>query len=355
MAASPPDIEIGPVKDFAALAPVWLDLERRAAGSFFQSWAWTGCLAEERFPEAWLLSARRDGKVVALALFNRGPRARLAIDRPILLGESGVANIDAIFIEHNGLLLDSAEGDDLSRRCWAALDETFGRAKWRISGAPQATQETLPDNRAVKVVARRQAPYLELPASASDRQLLDLLSANTRQQLRRSLRAWEEIGPLQLDVAATHEEADIFLDRLADLHQLYWTGRGKPGAFADPFFGRFHHALLRRACDEQSVDLIRVSAGDRTVGYLYNFVHRDWVAAYQSGFDFGPDADRLRPGMICHLLAIEHYRRAGVRRYDFLGGDARYKRSFANAEIALLWLEIRRKSPWQSTHRTRSE
>ena len=60
--------------------------------------------------------------------------------------------------------------------------------------------------------------------------------------------------------------------------------------------------------------------GDRVAGYLYNFVHRGWVAAYQSGFDFGDDADRLRPGLVSHALAIEHYRRAGVRVYDFLGG-----------------------------------
>jgi len=63
----------------------------------------------------------------------------------------------------------------------------------------------------------------------------------------------------------------------------------------------------------------------------------------------------LRPGLVCHLLAIEHYRRAGMRRYDFLGGDARYKRSFANGEIALLWLDIRRRLPWQPKRRTGPE
>ena len=355
MEVEPPVVTIGPVENFAALAPIWRALERRTAGSFFQSWAWTGCLAEERFAEPWLLTARRDGKVVGLALFNRGPRKRLSIDRPILLGESGVAQTDTLFIEHNGLLLDPAEGDDLERQCWAALDEQFGRAKWLVSGVAEMASTALPDGRATKILARRPAPYLDLPAIPADSGMLDLMSANTRQQLRRSLRAWEEVGPLTLDVAATHEEADLFLDRLADLHQRYWTGRGKAGAFAEPFFGRFHHALLKRPSDGQSVDLIHVSAGERTVGYLYNFVQDGWVAAYQSGFDFGPDADRLRPGMICHLLAIEHYRQAGMRRYDFLGGDARYKRSFANAEIELLWLEIRRTLPWASARRKRPE
>jgi CelD/BcsL family acetyltransferase involved in cellulose biosynthesis len=342
MAAAPPDIEIAPVEDFAALASPWHTLEPRSACSFFQSWAWTGCLAEDRFAEPWLLSARRGGRIVALALFNRGPRTGLS--RPVLLGESGRADCDSIFIEHNGLLLDRDEPEGLAALCWSALAEKFGKARWRISGIGQAACEAFPADRIARITASRPAPYLDL---SPDIDPFTGFSANTRQQLRRSLRAWDETGALTLDVAPP-DEADAWLDSLADLHQRYWTGRGRPGAFAEPFFGHFHHALLRRAGEGQSIDLIRVSAGDRIAGYLYNFVHDGWVTAYQSGFDFSDDADRLRPGLVCHLMAIRHYRRAGMRRYDFLGGEARYKRSLANAETALLWLDVRHKLPWQS-------
>ena len=340
MAAAPPVIEVAPVTDFAALAPVWRELERRADCSFFQSWTWTGCLADERFGEPWLLSARRGDRVVGLALFNRGPRAGLS--RPILLGESGRPDMDSIFIEHNGLMLDRDEPADLAAAYWSAIAERFGKARWRISGTTETS--AFPADRIVKVQARRPAPYLDL---SPDIDPLDGFSANTRQQLRRSLRAWEEIGPLTLKVAPP-DQADDYLDALAGFHQRYWTGRNKPGAFAEPFFGRFHHTLLKRASDRQSIDVIRVSAGDRVAGYLYNFVHDGWVAAYQSGFDFSPDADRLRPGLVCHLMAIRHYAQAGMRRYDFLGGEARYKRSLANAEIPLVWLDVRHKLPWQS-------
>jgi CelD/BcsL family acetyltransferase involved in cellulose biosynthesis len=203
----------------------------------------------------------------------------------------------------------------------------------------------LPADRSVRILARRPAPYIDLSAYADPSvPILDRLSANTRQQLRRSLRAWEKIGPIKLEKAGTPQEADSFLDSLKALHQAYWVGRGKAGAFAEPFFERFHRALIRRPATWQSVDLIRVSAGSRIAGYLYNLVHHGWVAAYQSGFEFGPDADRLRPGLICHLAAIEHYRQAGMRLYDFLGGEARYKRGFADDERELQWLEVRPKS-----------
>jgi CelD/BcsL family acetyltransferase involved in cellulose biosynthesis len=345
MSGEVPAIDIRPVDDFSAVASLWRDLERRADGSFFQSWAWTGCLAEERFDDPWLLSARDDrGAALALALFNRGPRRGFRRVRSFLLGESGAPARDSIFIEHNGLLLDRAAPDGLARSCWDALAAVSPGAAWVLSGVSTPILADLPAGRIPRERVRRPAPFLDFTALARpDAPVLDQLSANLRQQLRRTLRAWSAIGPLTCEIAGAMDQADSFLDGLKSLHQRYWTRRGKPGAFAEPFFERFHRALRRRAGPGQSVDLMRISAGGRIVGYLYNLVHQGTVAAYQSGFDFAEDADHLRPGLVSHLLAIEHYRRAGMNRYDFLGGEARYKRGFSNRATELLWLDVRPK------------
>jgi CelD/BcsL family acetyltransferase involved in cellulose biosynthesis len=345
MSAQALEITVERLDDFSGLAPLWLDLQGRSDGSFFQSWAWTGCLAEERFAEPWLLSARRGARVVALGLFNRGPRPRFGLSRPLLLGESGEPDRDSLFVEHNGLLTDRAESPDVAAQCWMALGESaLRRTVWVLSGVPETAPAALPVRRRVKVLARRPAPYLDFGRlGGSDVPLLEHLSANSRQQLRRSFREWATIGDLSLSIAKSGDEADSYFNQLKILHQRYWTGRGQKGAFAAPFFERFHRALMLRAAAGQAVDVVRVTAGARVVGYLYNLIHDGWVASYQSGFDFAADADRLRPGLICHALAIDHYRRAGLLVYDFLGGEARYKRSLANAERALLWLTVRPK------------
>lgn len=340
MAGAEPVITVRPVQDFATLERDWIELEGRAEASFFQSWAWTGCLVAERFPDPWLLEARRHGRVVALGLFNRTP-GRWLRPASIALGETGAGPADSIFIEHNGLLIDRTERA-LDRFCWQALaDSALGRLRWVLSGLPTETASTLRDLRRLRVTARRPAPFLDFGRLPTNVEVTDTLSANLRQQLRRAQRGWERFGPLGIERAAGPVEAERFLTALADLHQATWRARGKPGAFAEPFFGRFHRTLLERAGPDQSLDVLRITAGDRVIGYLYNLVHRGWVAAYQSGFAYGPDTDRLHPGLVCHLLAIEHYRRAGMRLYDFLAGDARYKRSFANAARELVWLEAR--------------
>jgi CelD/BcsL family acetyltransferase involved in cellulose biosynthesis len=346
MADEPLTIAVRPVENFRTLEPVWRELEDHSDGSFFQSWAWTGCLAEERFAEPWLLTAKRGDRTVALGLFNRAARHPLRLDRPLYLGESGVPAMDSIFIEYNGLVVDGDAGDGVAKECWSALaGGALKGTRWVLGGVLPTVQAALPANRTIRVRTRRPVSFHELFASP-ETPVLERLSANARQQLRRALRGWEKIGPLTLEIAGTRDQAFTFLNGLKTFHQRYWTGRGKPGAFAEPFFERFHRELIGRPGPGQSVDLIRVTAGTHVVGYLYNFVHRGWVAAYQSGFDFGLDADRLKPGLVCHLLAMEHYRQAGMQAYDFLGGEARYKRTFANAETELLWLEVRHKSPW---------
>jgi CelD/BcsL family acetyltransferase involved in cellulose biosynthesis len=108
---------------------------------------------------------------------------------------------------------------------------------------------------------------------------------------------------------------------------------------------RFHQALVRRLWEANAVDLLRLSAGDADIGYLYNFKARGKVYAFQSGFAYAPDA-RLKPGLVTHACAMEHYARDGWREYDFLAGDARYKRSFASRSRTLLWTTTYRDKRW---------
>jgi len=176
---------------------------------------------------------------------------------------------------------------------------------------------------------------------AGGRPYLDGLSANTRQQLRRAMRGYEARGPLRLTVAATAAEALAWFERLATLHQATWTGRGREGAFAYPFFARFHRALIERHHAAGLVELAKVTAGEGEVGYLYNFLWRGRVLSYQSGFAYEADA-RLKPGLVSHALCIERHLAAGAAAYDFLAGDARYKTSLGRPGPRSAYLILQR-------------
>ena len=68
------------------------------------------------------------------------------------------------------------------------------------------------------------------------------------------------------------------------------------------------------------------------------------MLSYQSGFAYSEDP-REKPGLVCHTLAIDHYARLGMRVYDLLGGDDRYKKTLAGGGEALHWATLRR---WRS-------
>lgn len=343
------DIVVSGVTDFAALEAKWRDLETRSNPSFFQSWTWMGCLAEERFPDPVLVEARDRGRTVALALFNRRGRT-------LYLGESGDAALDCVFIEYNGVLAETGREASLIAACLAAARGGSGPRSFRfrpihsppagrlwrrrlvLSGVDSATAVSLREIGSVSRNRSLPAPFADLCGSNDG--YLERRSANTRHQLRRSLRDYAATGPITIERADTLARALAFLDGLAALHQATWAARGQPGAFAKPFFGRFHRALIERGLERGEVDLLRVAAGEQTIGFLYNYCYRGSSIAYQSGFAYAAAGRHGKPGLTCHYEAIRFAARWGAVRYDFLAGDDRYKRSLADGAETLHWIEV---------------
>lgn len=362
----PPDataaVTVSPVADWAALGERWRELESRADVSFFQTWTWIGCLAPERYDDPVLLEARSAGRTVALGLFNR--RRGWPSDT-LWLHETGLPQLDSIFIEYNGLLIDAActagADDSLRAACLAAARHAAlaGRSRGRrliLNGVDSAHLRAATASGTVFGLTTRHAPALDLAAlRRNGLSHEDVLSANTRAQLRRSLRGYGALGALAARCATDVAEAHCFLDELARLHQATWQNRGRAGAFAQPHFARFHHALIDRAMPRGEVELWRISAGPAVIGYLYNFQHRGRILAYQSGFDYATADRRAKPGLTCHHLVIEKSLTAGPICYDFLAGDDRYKRSLSDTATTLHWLTLGpRLDPARLTARARS-
>jgi CelD/BcsL family acetyltransferase involved in cellulose biosynthesis len=87
--------------------------------------------------------------------------------------------------------------------------------------------------------------------------------------------------------------------------------------------------------------LLRAEAGNTVLGYLYLFCYRGRVSAYQAAYPSPPD-NRHRPGLVMHQLAIKRALEQGQAIYDFLAGEARYKRSLGRAAEALVWLRLQK-------------
>lgn len=330
MAVAVEPVAIG---SFEEVGAAWRALETRAAGhSFFQSWTWVGCLAEERYDDPVLLRATAGGEVVGLALFNRR-------EGTLFLAESGKADLDAPFIEHNAPLLTAGAGPEVLAALMRAAWRVAGCRRLMLGGVPPAVLRAADGWRAR--LREDLAPWVDLAAlRAGGQDWFATLSANTRYQLRRSARHFEAIGPLRLSRAEGLAQALAWLDALAALHAESWRLRGQPGAFAADFPRRFHRRLVERAEPRGELDLLKLEAGGETLGYLYNFRHGGRIYAYQSGLSPAHAGRHGKPGLTCHAMAIARALAEGFAAYDFLAGAARYKLSLANASAPLLWAEL---------------
>jgi len=321
----------------------WRLLEAAGNPSFFTSWHWIGTLlaAVPLASRPKLLRGSANGQTAALALLGANETRRrrgLVRSRGLYLNETGDPRFDSLTIEHNAILA-AAQWEPV---IWDELISWFaglqdGADELHVGGSLRRLPETALRR------CRLGCSETSLPSYSvdlcrlerSDGELYPVLSANARQQLRRALRYFERLGPLRLTEAATTGEALAFFDAMKGLHCASWERRGRPHSFAGEFFEPFHRLLIERSFAEGGTQLLRACAGDRALGYLYNFRLGNRVYAYQSGFD---DADRReRPGIVTHFLAIRHAFRSGARVYDFMAGRNRLKESLATRCEPMLW------------------
>lgn len=328
------------------LEPLWRGLEDRCDAGVFRSWAWIGCVLDVFAPRALVVEARCAGRVVGLALVGLG-KAAFPGGRPRgHLGETGLTEHDRIMIEYNGVLAEPGWAAPVSR---AVLDALLNAGsprcgELRLSGVDgqwfDLCRHAGVDWRLLRL--RQGAPYADLRAmDATDP--LRSLSKNSREQIRRSIRRFEDIGPVGLSRAESIGQSLEWFRDLEFLHTASWTRRGNAGAFGGKDFAAFHRRLIARTFDQGVVDLLRLSAGKTVLGYLYNLRWHDRVYAYQSGFTHADDP-RWRPGLVAHLLAMRRYGNEKISVYHFLAGDARYKQSLSNGSDTLYWMAAYRSS-----------
>lgn len=337
------------LKDWPQIAPLWdVMAENSPYSSFYLSEDWTSIWLEV-FGESLnprILVFEVDAVPVGVCLLvedavRRGP---FRVSRVYLNTGAGTSG-ERPFMEFNSLLCIAGWEEKIA----TALGDYLRELEWDefaiegICPSPMLSWlhvNTLPDLGATVKV--RSSCYVDLDRlRACKRRYESSLSSNTREQLRRSVRRYEKIGPVNVEPARDLLQAQAFFEHMRRMHQARWIERGENGAFGGGCVLDFHRLLIRRGFPKGSIQMLRVSAGTQTIGILYNFVQHGKVYFFQSGFNYKLGKN-CKPGIVTHALAIQHCLDAGFSDYDFLAGDARYKRSLSTDCRPLEWVVFSR-------------
>lgn len=319
---------------------IWTSLEAAYGdGALTCGWDWT---------EAWLgaygdlvphffVVGERAGRPRGIALITRGVRQRLGPIpiRTIHIGTAGEPALESVFVEYNRLLVAPEDRERFSRQ----LSDTLRTGPYRrheimLNGfAPEDAGPFLHQNPDMFVRWER-CPTTDLAKIRADGgDVIAALGKNTRYSIRRSMRLF---GPIDTEWSETAEHAEDILKDLVDLHQQRWTAANKPGVFSSDRFLAFHRTLITRLVPQGRAFLYRARTEQGVIGCLYGFVERNQVFFYQSGLASFDD-DKLKPGLVTHALCMQACLDRGLDAYDFLQGEAQYKRALSTMERELVW------------------
>ena len=325
---------------------IWCNLLETSQYSFFLSWPWVSTWLKLLINEKiyiQLVVIYDNEQPVACFFIKKKKSIKLigGVNRSYYFNTTGIEYYDEISVEYNSILM--TDGQYIKYIISIFKDNIYNWNKLFFQGfncGLNKYQDTLLSSYKVNEKSKISC-FVDL-TKIKNTDYLNLLSANTRYQIKRSIKEYKKIGSIEVIHASNLNEAYEMYEKLKVLHQKAWIKRGKKGSFSNKFLDKFHMNLLKNYFLQGYIQLVHILSGEETIGILYNFVYENKVYCYQSGFHYKED-NHFRPGLVSHYYSIiSNYRKSNTT-YDFLVGDARYKKSLSTDYNLLYWSEVQKK------------
>jgi hypothetical protein len=285
-----------------------------------------------------LLRICSGNSIVGLAILveRKYWRYRCMPVRETHLNATGISHLDALMIEHNDFLLDQELPPEFRNTILQKLLADNLIEEFHVGGVSPVEFNTNPTPTGFDAqVLTRECRGVDLNKVRQAGDYIGLISANSRNKIRKSLRECEKIGNLRLEFANNLGQAEKLFNELCLLHNQTWAQRGLTGAFDNIYLSEFHRNLIRDRLQHGEIQLVAMFIDDLLLGVIYNFVYRGHIYNYQSGLNYKSNINKCKPGLVIHTLAIQHYADAGYFYYDLLAGDSQYKRTLATDGASL--------------------
>lgn len=337
------EIEISHSYDIEELRQQWQRIQEGQSLPFFLTWSWISCWLVTYSPDLVIISARYENKVVAIGLFTRSTQIRHSFVRSqqYRLHQMGDTLLDQIWMEYNDFICIDQHRVPAVNACLLALQQS--NEKWdEIILSMISTSRADNIQKAIsgsQILLTNPCYAKNLDSIEGDNpQYLATLNANTRYQIGRSRRLYEQLhGEINYQLAQNVEEALALFHEAGKYHVLRWSDSG----FNNKDFILFHENLIKNSIDNNAINLMKITSGDTTIAILYfHLVGRD-VYFYLQGINYESNA-KLKPGLVAHALATQYYLDKGMRKYDYMGGYSQYKCQLSNQAEDLVTLCIQK-------------
>lgn len=323
----------------------WQSLENLAPRAFFLRWPWVDTWLQTYRPELIVVTAHpsddKPQNPVAIGLFTLSTQKRRFFihSRQLRLNQTGNPDEDQIWVEFNEPLCAPNHQITAALACLKGLQQFVDEADEIVLSMTSLQLARNIQEHFAAVTIDLQVPAYQCNLAAlrdSDQAFLDSLSSNSRYQVRRAMRRYQQRdGALQLQAAGTVEQALACFHEAGKLHRQRWADSG----FHNPAFVAFHEHLIRNYFADGYIALLKITAGEKILGLLYYQISDNTAWFYLQGVCSESDA-KFKPGLVAHALANQYFLEQGLDFYDYMGGDSQYKQQLAQRSHEQVCLTI---------------
>jgi Acetyltransferase (GNAT) domain len=331
------------------VAILWSELEGLASQHFFTSWFWLGPWLDLVLPEAsvYLCCYLCESQIKAACFFTQCEvKRKKGLIKIKQLEMNEYAKGFNIFNGYGGILslpeyqstawncfIDAAKEFDSD---WDEfLISSLNSSQYQDCIASTGNMKWLIDKRCF-VWSKNIENLLTQEA------LLESFKRKSRQQLRQTIKAFEELGEIKVECASSLDQARDFFNHMGEVHSKRWAAVGRRGSFANNIWQGFHKRLIDRYFDAGIIQLLKISAGDQLLGFLYGHFYKGKIYMHQTAFTQADD-NKLRFGYASHFYAMLLNAQNGVTEYDLLPDfECSYKKFFTDPGEEIVWVALKR-------------
>ncbi len=332
----------------------WRSLEQQSNANIFLSWMWIGnwldLVSEQASSKLFLVEANQNNQVVGLGFFVEKTRKVFGCIpiKQFWLHRTGVAQQDQIWIEYNDFLLAESIAVKVRASIIEALYNYDNSLKEIVIGLScEKVLNCFHQRFSLSSKLMRSTGYEIDFSSIENSYSQEVLSKNTRSQINRSNKILNQIGDVSFKVVTEINEIKSLYKHIAKIHIERWDNTKEGSGFSNESFLTFHQQLLENA---NTVQVAVLLLNNNPIGYLVNFIYKQRVYFYLSALTTFSN-NKIKVGLTLHEKAIDYYAKQGMKSYDFLGGEARYKQSMSNTKYTLAMTSFSRNSKLLATEK----
>ena len=329
------NVAIEPLHSIEQIKHKWNYIYSNSEENFFLSWPWINAWLESTLNEfdAFAVIAEIRDKPIGVAVFVevKSHRYKILSTKQWWLHKTGNEKHDQVWIEQNDFLLDKDHAYLTRQAMWSEIVKQKPNVDEFIIGVSndetiKAHQKCLPD-------------YLKwdfIESKGWSAELENWPDFEAYWQSRsKSFR--NQIGKTDKILTAQKIDISIRTDNLAfkqglelaePWHKTQW---GKESGFVNDLFVK-HFSLISNDKDDtikSNLFTLKIELDNTPIAVCLGFYTSTTLYFYLSAQEKIKD-NKLKIGLYLHYQAIKWCFENNIQCYDFLAGDYRYKRSFAN-------------------------